>query len=46
MTPKERFLSPNAIYLLFKNVDVPLDISREGEFLEMDSNEKLHPVSQ
>ena len=46
MTPKERFLSPNAIFLLFNNVDVALDLAWEGELLEMDSDDKLQPVSQ
>ena len=46
MTPKESLLSPNAIFLLFYDVDVALYLSLEGEFLEMESEEKLQPVSQ
>ena len=46
MNPKERFLSHNAIFLLFNNVDVALDISVEGELLEMECEDKLQPVSQ
>ena len=46
MTPKEIFLSPNAIFLIFNNVDVALDLSWEGEFLDMESEDKLQPVSQ
>ena len=46
MTPKESFLSPNAIFLLFNNVDVALDLAWKGEFLDMKSEEKLQPVSQ
>ena len=46
MTPKESFLSHNAIFLLFNNFDVALDLAGEGELLEMDSDYKLQPVSQ
>ena len=46
MTPKESFLSPNAIFLLFYDVDVALDLAWEGELLEMESEDKLEPVSQ
>ena len=46
MTPKEIFLSPTAIFLLFNDVDVALDLAWEGELLEMDSEDKLQPVSQ
>ena len=46
MTHKEIFLSPNAIYLLFNNVGVALDLAWQGDFLEMDSDDKLQPVSQ
>ena len=45
MTPKESFLSLNAIFLLFNNIDVALDLAWEGELLEMDSDDKLQPVS-
>ena len=41
MTPKESFLSPNAIVLLFNNVDVALDLAREGELLDIESKDKL-----
>ena len=34
------------LFLLFNNVDVVLYIALEGELLEMDSDDKLHPVSQ
>ena len=46
MTPEESFLSPTVIYLLFNDVYVALDISLEGELLEMESEDKLQPVSQ
>ena len=46
MTPKESFLSLTAIFLLIDDVDVALDLSWEGEFLEMDYEDKLQPVSQ
>ena len=46
MTPKDRFLSPTAIFLLFNDVDVALDLSRERELLEMESEDKLQTVSQ
>ena len=46
MTPKESFLSPNAIFLLFNNVDVDLDLAWELELLEIDSDDKIQPVSQ
>ena len=46
MTPRMILLSPNAIYLLFYDVDVTLDFSWEGELLYMDSEEKLQTVSQ
>ena len=46
MTPKESFLSPNAIFLLFNDVDVALDIAWEGELLDMESEDKLQLVSQ
>ena len=45
-TPKESFLSPTANFLLSNNVDVALDLSWEGELLEMESDDKLQPVSQ
>ena len=46
MTPKESFLSSNAKFLLSNNIDVALDLSLEGELLEMESDDKLQPVSQ
>ena len=46
MTPKESFLSPTDNFLLFNDVDVALDLAWEGELLEMDSDDKLQPVSQ
>ena len=46
MNPKESFLSPTAKLLLYNNVDVALDLAWEGELLEMESNDKLQPVSQ
>ena len=46
MNPKEILLSPTAIYLLFYDVDMALDLAWEGELLEMDSEEKLQPVSK
>ena len=45
MTPNESFLSPAAIYLLFYDVDVALDLAWEGELLEIESEDKLHTVS-
>ena len=46
MTPKESFLSPTSKFLLFNDVDMALDLAWEGELLEMDSEDKLQPVSQ
>ena len=46
MTPKESFLYPNAIFLLFNNVDAALDLALEGELLEMESEDKLQAVSR
>ena len=46
MTPKESFLSPTAKFLPSYNVDVALDLAWEGELLEMESDDKLQPVSQ
>ena len=46
MTPTEIFLSHNAIFLLFNDVDVDLDLAWEGELFEMESEDKLQPVSQ
>ena len=46
MTPKESFLSPTAICLLFYDVDVALDLAWEGELLEMESEDNIQPVSQ
>ena len=46
MTPKEIFLSPTTILLLFNDVDVALDLALEGGLLEMESEYKLQLVSQ
>ena len=46
MTPKESFLSPTAIFLLFHDVDVALDLALEVEMLDMESEDKLQPVLQ
>ena len=46
MTPKESLLSHNAIFLLFYDVDVALDLAWERELLEMEYEDKLQPVSQ
>ena len=46
MTSKESFLFPTAIFVLFYDVDVALDLAWEGELLEMESEDKLQPVSQ
>ena len=44
MAPKESLISPTANFLLFYDADVALDLSWEGDFLEMDSVDKLQPV--
>ena len=41
MTPKERFLSTTAKFLLFNDVDVALDLAWERELLDMESEDKL-----
>ena len=46
MTHQESLFSPAANFLLFYDVGVALDISWEGELLDMDSEEKFQPVSQ
>ena len=46
MTPKESFLSPTDNFLLFNDVDVALDLAREGELLDMESEDNFQPVSQ
>ena len=46
MIHKESFISPTAKFLLSNNVDVALDLYGEGELLEIESDDKLHPVSQ
>ena len=46
MTPKESFISPTAKFSLSNNVNVALDIALEEELLEMESDDKLHPLSQ
>ena len=46
MTHKDNLFSPTTIFLLFYDLGVALDISREGEFLELYSEENVHPVSQ
>ena len=45
-TPKESLLSPTAIFLIFYDVNVALDIAWEGQFLDMESEDNLQPVSQ
>ena len=42
----KRVCSPLMIYLVFYDVDVALDLAWEGELLDMESEYKLHPVSQ
>ena len=46
MTHKYIFLSHTAIFLIFYDVDVALYLAWEGELLDMESEEKLQPVSQ
>ena len=46
MTPKESFLSPTAIFLLFNDVYVALDLAWDVDLLDMDFEDKLQPVSQ
>ena len=46
MTPKESFLSPTAKFLLSNNIDVALDLTWEGELLEMESDDNIQSVSQ
>ena len=46
MTPKDIFLSPTAIFLLFYEVNVDLDLAWDGDFLEMKSEDKIQPVSK
>ena len=46
MNPKDNLLSPNAIYLLFYDVDVALDLAWEGELFEMEYEDKLQPLSK
>ena len=46
MIHKDSFLSPTAEFLLSNNVDVALDLACKGELLEMESDDKLQPVSQ
>ena len=46
MNPKESFLYPAAKILLFHYVNVALDLTWEGELLEMESDYKLQPMSQ
>ena len=46
MTPNDSFISPNARFLLFYAVDVALCISWEGKVLDMESEDKLQPVSK
>ena len=41
------FCSPLLLYiLLFYDIDVALDLAWEGKLLEMESEEKIYPVSQ
>ena len=44
MTRKEILISTTDIFLLFYDVNVSLDISLEGELLDMESEDKLQPV--
>ena len=46
MTPKESFLYPTDKILLSYNVNVDLDLAWEKELSEMESDDKLQPVSQ
>ena len=46
MNHQEILLSPTDTFSLFYYVGVSLDIDWEVEFLEMDSEYKLHTVSQ
>ena len=46
MTPKEGLLSPTATFLLFYDVNVALYLDWEEELLEMESEDKIQPVSQ
>ena len=43
---KESLLSHTDISLLFYDVDVELDLAWELDLLEMESDDKLQPVSQ
>ena len=42
----KRAFSPLLLFLLFNNVDVALVLAWEGDLLDMDSEDKLQPVSQ
>ena len=46
MIHKESFISPPDKFLLSNNVNVALNLAWEGELLEMESDDKLQPVSQ
>ena len=46
MTHQESLISPTAILLLFYDVDAALDLALEGDFLDMDYEDKLQQVSQ
>ena len=46
MNPKDSLLSRNATFLPFYYVNVALVIAWEVELLDMDSEDKLQPVSQ
>ena len=46
MAPKESFLSPAAIFVLFNDVDVALDIAWEGDLADMEHEDMLQPVPQ
>ena len=46
MINKESYISPPAKILLSNNVDVALDLAWKGELLEIESDDKLQPVSQ
>ena len=46
MTHQKILFFPTAIFLLFYDVGVALDIALEKYFFELYSEDKLHPVSQ
>ena len=46
MNYQEILVYPTATFSLFYDVGVALDLAWEGEFLDMEYEEKPHPVSQ